>query len=91
MSYKVTASRAVEKVLKTWKKSAPIHLKKFQQIVLELQEHPRTGTGHPEPLVGGMGITYSRRLSAMHRIVYDIYEEEVTVYIIDIKGHYDDK
>jgi len=59
--------------------------------LFELAEHPKTGTGHPEPLIGGDGITYSRRISGQHRIIYDILEEVVKVYFISVEGHYKDK
>jgi len=42
----------------------------------ELEEHPRTGTGHPEPLVKGGSITYSRRITTKDRLIYDVYDEE---------------
>jgi toxin YoeB len=91
MSYQVNVTSEVQQVLKKWKKSNPQLLKKFQKIFHELAEHPTTGTGHPEPLKGGLGITYSRRLSASDRIIYDIYENIITVLIIKVEGHYNDK
>ncbi|MBQ9822497.1 MAG: Txe/YoeB family addiction module toxin [Muribaculaceae bacterium] len=91
MSYQVNVTSEVQQVLKKWKKSNPQLLKKFQKIFHELAEHPTTGTGHPEPLKGGQGITYSRRLSASDRIIYDIYENIITVLIIKVEGHYNDK
>ena len=54
-------------------------------------EHPRSGTGHPEPLKGGEGTTYSRRISANDRVIYDIDDENSTVNILSIQGHYSDK
>ncbi len=91
MNYQVNVTSEVQQVLKKWKKSNPQLLKKFQKIFHELAEHPTTGTGHPEPLKGGQGITYSRRLSASDRIIYDIYENIITVLIIKVEGHYNDK
>ena len=91
MNYQVNVTNEVQQVLKKWKKSNPQLLKKFQKIFHELAEHPTTGTGHPEPLKGGQGITYSRRLSASDRIIYDIYENIITVLIIKDEGHYNDK
>lgn len=91
MSYQVNVTSEVQQVLKKWKKSNPQLLKKFQKIFHELAEHPTTGTGHPEPLKEGQGITYSRRLSASDRIIYDIYENIITVLIIKVEGHYNDK
>lgn len=57
----------------------------------ELEQHPRTGTGHPEPLKSGNSVTYSRRITAHDRLIYDVYDEIVTVLIIEIEGHYKDK
>lgn len=54
-------------------------------------EHPRTGIGHPEALIGGEDVIYSRHISAYDRIIYRIYDDEVYVLVIEIEGHYDDK
>ncbi len=91
MSYSIDISSRAEKVLKKWKKSNPIAFSKFRKLLPELETHPRTGTGHPEPLVGGGDITYSRRITKNDRIIYDIYDEVVNVLIVDLEGHYDDK
>ncbi len=73
------------------KKSDTISYKKVSKLLEELQEHPRTGTGHPEPLTQGNDITYSRRINKKDRLIYDIIDEVVTVLVITTKGHYDDK
>ena len=54
-------------------------------------QHPRTGLGHPEALVGGNNITYSRHITAHDRIIYDIYDYRVTVLIVQAEEHYNDK
>ena len=33
----------------------------------------------------------SRHITAHDRIIYDIYEEVVEVYILEVEGHYNDK
>ena len=91
MKYKVDFTKDAQKVVKKWKKSNPILFKKLVAILDEISMHPRTGIGHPEPLRGGNDITYSRRISAHDRIIYDIHDETVTVLVIDVEGHYDDK
>ena len=91
MRYIIDISDHADKIIRKWKKSNPQLFKKYQRIYHELSDHPRTGTGHPEPLRGGNDITYSRRLSAHDRIIYDIHDETVTVLVIDVEGHYDDK
>ena len=82
MSYKVEVSKDADKVIRKWKKSNPQLFNKYRSIFHELVDHPKTGTGHPEPMKGGNGITYSRRVTAHDRIVYDIYEDVITVLII---------
>ncbi|MEO4828021.1 type II toxin-antitoxin system mRNA interferase toxin, RelE/StbE family, partial [Bacteroides thetaiotaomicron] len=42
-------------------------------------------------LRGGGDITWSRHITAHDRIIYDIYEEVVEVYILEVEGHYNDK
>ena len=74
-----------------WKKSKPNLFKKLVKILDAIQEDPRNGLGHPEPLVGGSGITYSRRITAHDRIIYDIYDEKVHVLVIELESHYEDK
>lgn len=91
MSYVVRFTPLAEKNVKKWKKSNPVFYKKFIKIVQDIAEHPRTGIGHPEPLVKGSSIRYSRRITAHDRIIYDIYDEVVTVLVIQVGGHYDDK
>ena len=91
MMYAVEFSKAAGKTLKKWKKSNPVLFKKASVILMDIMEHPRTGLGHPEPLVGGKDITYSRHITAHDRIIYDIYDEHVYVLVIQLEEHYDDK
>ena len=89
--YEVRVSSDAEKVIKKWKKSNPQLFKKFQKLFHELADHPRTGIGHPEPLRGGSDVTYSRRVSAHDRIIYDIYDDVLVVLVVETDGHYSDK
>lgn len=91
MIYTIEFSDASLKVIKKWKKSNPVLFKKLQKLLHELVEHPRTGTGHPEPLKGGADITWSRRITAYDRIIYDICDEIITVIVVEVEGHYNDK
>ena len=89
--YEVRVSSDAEKVIKKWKKSNPQLFKKFQKLFHELADHPRTGIGHPELLRGGNDVTYSRRVSAHDRIIYDIYDDVLVVLVVETEGHYSDK
>ena len=91
MIYRIDVTDEAKKVLSKYKKSNPISFKKIVRLMPDLEKHPRTGIGHPEPLVAGNSITYSRRISAKDRIVYDIYDETATVIVLSVEGHYGDK
>ena len=91
MIYKVEYSKAADKTLRKWKKSNPMLIKKATKVLLDIMQHPRTGIGHPEALVGGNDITWSRHITADDRIVYDIYDERITVLVIQAESHYNDK
>lgn len=84
--YTIRVSDRVDKVIAKWKKSNPNLFKKYKKIYKELLEHPKTGLGHPEALRGGGDITWSRHITAHDRIIYDIYEEVVEVYILEVEG-----
>ncbi len=86
--YEVAISKSAEKVLATYKKSNKKVWNKCVKILQELVKHPKVGEGKPEPLVGGNMITYSRRLDKGLRIIYDIYEDEVRVLVIDVEGYH---
>lgn len=91
MMYKIDISDEAAKVIKKWKKSNPLVFKKLYKLMMELEQHPRTGTGHPEALKGGKDITWSRHITAHDRIIYDIYDDVVTVLVVEVEGHYNDK
>ena len=89
--YTIKFDEKVTKVISKWKKSNPTLHKKLVKVLLAIGEDPRHGIGHPEPLVGGGDITYSRRITAHDRIIYRIHDEDVFVLVIDLEGHYGDK
>lgn len=89
--YEIRFEAKTEKIIAKWKKSNPILFKKLRNVLVDIMQHPRSGIGHPEPLVGGGDITYSRRISANNRIIYCIHDCEVYVVVIELEGHYDDK
>lgn len=91
MMYTVDYTKAAKKTLEKWKKSNPRLFTKATNVLVDIMQHPRTGIGHPEALIGGGGITYSRHITAHDRIIYDIYDESVTVLIIQVEEHYNDK
>jgi toxin YoeB len=72
-------------------KSEPKVYQKALRFIEELKEHPKMGTGHPEPLKGQPEGRWSRELSKKHRMVYRILDTEIVVLVLSSYGHYDDK
>jgi toxin YoeB len=64
---------------------------KIEKLLIEMIEHPTTGTGQVEALKGNLSGYWSRRIDKFNRIIYTVEEEVVTVTIISTKGHYGDK
>lgn len=91
MVYQIEITASADKTLRKWKKSNPVLWKKYQKLYHELMDHPRKGIGHPEALVEGDNIRWSRRITAHDRIIYDIYDDVVKVLVIQVEGHYNDK
>ncbi len=89
--YSVVVSEEAKEDLRYWKKVGDTSvLRKIDRIFQELALHPSTGTGKPEALRGDMSGCWSRRVNKQHRIVYEITENIVTVFVISARGHYGD-
>ncbi|NDV57387.1 Txe/YoeB family addiction module toxin [Bacteroides sp. 519] len=91
MNYDITFAEEAEDDIIILKRNEPQAYKKLVKLLVELQEHPTTGTGHPKPLGGDRSGQWSRRITDKHRLIYEIEEEKVRVLILSAYGHYDDK
>jgi len=83
--------RALLDIKKHKKAGNQATLKKIKKLLIELMEHPETGSGQPEILKYDLEGLYSRRINKKHRLVYDIKDEIVTVIILSAHSHYGDK
>jgi toxin YoeB len=79
------ALKDIERLKKSGNKSV---LKKLAGLFLELQEHPRTGTGQIEQLKHYEVETLSRRINREHRLVYRVEDETIVVLVLSAFGHY---
>ena len=61
-------------------------LTKILTLIEDIQQHPFTGLGKPEPLVGNYSGYWSRRITKEHRLVYKVDNDFIT--IIQCKYHY---
>ena len=91
MIYKVDIKETAQEDLYRLAKDEPQAFLKAQKLIGELEKHPKTGTGHPEPLKGKPEGRWSRKINKKHRLVYRILETEVIVIVIAAYGHYEDK
>jgi toxin YoeB len=89
--YKIAYTDEATADLAKLKKSEPKAFEKAEKLIDELMEHPRTGTGKPEPLSGDRAGQWSRRISGKHRLVYIIEDEKVIVLLLSAFGHYGKK
>ncbi|SDY05983.1 Txe/YoeB family addiction module toxin [Flavobacterium degerlachei] len=89
MIYKINftdeALRDIERLKKSGDKRV---LKKLASFFIELQEHPRTGTGQVEQLKHYNEEILSRRINKEHRLVYKVQDEIITVLVLTAFGHY---
>lgn len=83
---KETAKIEISKIAKSGDKAT---IKRLNKIILELSEHPTTGTGNPEPLKHNLSGYWSRRINKKDRLIYEIIEEpEQLVVVVSALGHY---
>lgn len=89
--YDIVFSPRAQADIAKLRRDEPIAHKKVIKLVNELMDHPRTGTGKPEPLTGDRSGQWSRRITQKHRLIYEIFDTEVHVDVISAYGHYEDK
>ena len=65
-------------------------LKKIDQLISEQREHPFSGSGKPEALKHNLSGLWSRRINKKDRLIYEVQDEIVTVYVVSAMGHYED-
>jgi len=90
MSYRIVIEKLAKKHIAAHKRSGNVKLfRKIGNLLEELEEHPREGTGKPEMLSGDLPGYWLRRIDSKHRLVYSIEDDIVTVTVISAKGHYE--
>lgn len=91
MDYAIEWSPQAIEDAKALRQSEPSAYNKLTKLIGELKTHPSFGTGQPERLRGNLSGKWSRRISAKHRLIYEIKDELVLVYVLSARGHYGDK
>jgi toxin YoeB len=73
--------------LKYWKKSGQKQIQiRISSILQSIQQTPFDGIGKPEALKHNWSGMWSRRINNVHRIIYEIKENEIHVY--SMRDHY---
>jgi len=68
-----------------------VAIERIERIYKELEEHPRTGIGKPEKLKYDIQERWSRRIDKKNRMTYQIRDNIITVFVLSLMDHYDDK
>ena len=90
MKYELDISDDALSQIAYFKKSDKQSFKKIEKLLVELADHPFMGTGHPEELKGDYSGYCSRKVNKKDRLIYKVQEEEVIVFVLSTKGHYND-
>lgn len=78
-----------EKDLTSFKKSGQSTiLKKIRKLIESIQQTPYEGIGKPEPLKHQLSGCWSRRINKEHRVIYEVSQDEIKIFILSVKGHY---
>lgn len=85
------SKRALNDLQEIKKSGRKSDMKKIETLFQELENNPRTGTGSPEQLKYFDGEVWSRHINKKDRLVYEIFENEVSITVIQSLGHYNDK
>ena len=80
---KETAKKDLTKIAKAGNKSS---IKKIERILIELSNHPITGTGNPEQLKHDLTGYWSRHINKKDEI---IERPKHLVVLVSALGHYD--
>jgi toxin YoeB len=89
--YTIDFSDQAKRDLAKLKRNEPNSFKKASKLLIELAEHPQTGTGKPKPLGNDREGQWSRKITDKHRLVYRINDDRVEILVLSTYGHYSDK
>ena len=90
-SYKIALDLKAQKDIAYIKRTDKKSFMKLEKLLVELHEHPYTGTGSPEQLKHTLSGFWSRKINKKDRLLYQIDDIQITVRIVSAKGHYGDK
>ncbi len=86
MHYELIFSTHAKADYQYWQHHHPKIVAKIDRLIEDIQAHPFTGLGKPEPLKHELSGYWSRRLDTTHRLVYKIYDG--IIFIAQCRHHY---
>jgi toxin YoeB len=69
-----------------WQKIDKKIVQKMNELIKDINRSPFEGIGKPEPLKHELAGYWSRRINAEHRLVYEIFEDNII--IVACRYHY---
>ena len=90
MIYKIFFLQKAKDDLDWMRKNDKSSYVKCFDLIREIIEQPRTGTGKPERLKYFTKEVWSRRVNLYDRIVYTIYENMMQIEVSSCRTHYDE-
>jgi len=90
--YKITFDKVALKQMKQLGRfGRKTDVDRVNRFIEEIRIRPTIGTGKPKQLKHHKGEVWSRKINDKDRFVYRIFEEEKTVLVVQVLGHYNDK
>ena len=86
VEYKILYSKLAQKDAK--KLSAANLQNKAKELIETIKKDPFQNLPPYEKLVGNLSGAYSRRINILHRLVYEVREEDKVLRILRIWSHY---
>jgi len=86
--YRITIVKKAQGDLGWFRRNDKSSYIKCFDLVRELMEDPRAGTGKPERLKYFEKEVYSRRVNHKDRMIYTIYEALKEIDVTSFRGHY---
>lgn len=84
---KITFSKNSWEDYISWQKEDKKLLNKINEMIKDIQRTPFEGIGNPKPLKYDLSGFWSRRIDREHRLVYQVFDNEILIY--SCKYHYD--
>ncbi len=66
--------------LNLWSKENPKIYARIVELIKDIERHPFSGIGKPEPLKYELKGLWSRRITDEHRLVYKVSDTEILFY-----------